>query len=87
MAKFEWTTSFGYADRETGIAANQDTTYRVASISKVVTSMIVMTLWDKGIVDIDTDISSYLGFTVRNPYYPDIPITLEKFDDPYIQYK
>lgn len=73
----EWTTSLGYSDREEGIAANSDTTYRIASISKTITSMIVMTLWDKGIVDIDRDISSFLGFTVRNPYYPDIPITLE----------
>lgn len=72
----EWTASFGYADRERKIAAGSETTYRVASISKTVTSMVVMKLWDKGIVDIDKDISSYLKFTVRNPYYPDIPITL-----------
>lgn len=73
----EWTTSFGYADRENGIAAGRDTAYRVASISKTITSMIVMTLWDKGIVDLDRDIGNYLGFTVRNPHYQDIPVTLE----------
>lgn len=75
--KIEWTTSLGYADRENGIAAGKDTTYRVASISKTVTSMIVMTLWDKGIVDLNCDISKFLGVTVRNPHYPDVPITLE----------
>jgi len=75
--KVQWTTSFGYADREAGIAATYDTVYRVASISKVVTSMIVMTLWDKGIVELDRDISDYLGFRVRNPHYPHMPITLE----------
>lgn len=75
--RIEWTTSFGCADRENKIAAGCDTTYRVASISKTVTAMIVMKLWDKGIVDIDKDVSSYLGFTVRNPHYPDMPITLE----------
>jgi Beta-lactamase class C and other penicillin binding proteins len=75
-SRVEWSASFGYADMENGIAANRDTTYRVASISKAVTSMIVMTLWDKGIVDIDKDICEFLGFTVKNPYFPGTPITL-----------
>lgn len=73
----EWTTSFGYADKEKGIAAKADTAYRIASVSKTAASMMVMTLWDKGIIELDKDISSYLGFTVRNPYHPDIPVTLK----------
>ena len=34
-----------------------------------------MTLFDQGKLDLDKDISSYLGFKVRNPAYPDKPVT------------
>jgi len=34
-----------------------------------------MTLVDKGLLDLDTDISEYLGYEVRNPRFPDTPIT------------
>ncbi|KPU46284.1 putative penicillin-binding protein PbpX [Oxobacter pfennigii] len=73
----DWTASLGYADKENKIAVTSATAFRVASISKVVTSMLVMSLWDKGIINLNEDISTYLGFKVKNPYYPDEPITLE----------
>lgn len=49
---------------------------RVASISKLVTAITVMRLVDEGRIDLDRDINAYLGFTVRNPAFPDRPITL-----------
>lgn len=74
--KIEWTISYGYSDKEMGIAANTQTVYRIASISKTVTAMALMTLYDKGLVELDSDISSYLEFQVVNPYFPDKHITL-----------
>lgn len=38
--------------------------------------MAAFRLIDDGVLELDTDISEYLGFTVRNPAYPDVPITL-----------
>lgn len=35
-----------------------------------------MRLVEQRIVDLDTDVSTYLGFRLRNPNYPDEPITL-----------
>lgn len=61
------TWSFGGAD--------ENTCFRIASVTKWVTAIGLMTLYDQGKLDLDKDISSYLGFRVRNPAYPDTPIT------------
>lgn len=55
--------------------ANADTLYRIASISKLVTSVAVMRLVEEGKFDLDRDISQYLGYTLRNPHFPNDPIT------------
>jgi CubicO group peptidase (beta-lactamase class C family) len=49
---------------------------RVASISKLVTAMAAMRLVDEGKLDLDRDINGYLGYTIRNPAFPDTPITM-----------
>ena len=48
---------------------------RVASISKMATAMAALSLAKGGDFDLDRDISSYLGWTLRNPAFPDAPIT------------
>ncbi len=48
---------------------------RVASISKLILTMAFMTLVEEGKVDLDADISEYLGFELRNPNFPDRTIT------------
>jgi CubicO group peptidase (beta-lactamase class C family) len=55
--------------------ATPSTKYRVASLSKVVTALGAMQLVEQGKLDLDADISLYLGFSLRNPNYPDRPIT------------
>jgi len=49
---------------------------RVASISKLVVAIAVMRLVEQGKLDLDRDISDYLGWKARNPTFPDAPITL-----------
>ncbi len=58
-----------------GIAADYATLYRMASVSKLVTTIGAMRLVDAGQLDLDADIGQYLGFTVRNPHFADVPIT------------
>lgn len=49
---------------------------RVASISKLVVALAAMRLVEQGKLDLDRDINAYLGWNVRNPAFPDAPITL-----------
>ena len=60
---------------QAGTEADAQTLYRVASISKLVTALGAMRLVDAGRLDLDADISHYLGFQVRNPSYPQVAIT------------
>ena len=54
---------------------SEKTCFRIASVTKWVTAIGLMTLYDSGKLDLDKDISSYLGFKVRNPAFPDTSIT------------
>lgn len=49
--------------------------FRVASISKMVTALGFMQLEASGLVRLDEDVSAYLGAPLRHPAFPDIPIT------------
>jgi CubicO group peptidase (beta-lactamase class C family) len=52
------------------------TLYRIASISKLITTIGVMRLVEEGRLDLDAEVSTYLGFPLRNPHFPADVITL-----------
>ncbi|HEV7270102.1 serine hydrolase domain-containing protein [Pseudoxanthomonas sp.] len=66
----------GLADLATGRQVTADDPVRVASISKLVTAIGVMRLVEAGTLDLEADVSTYLGWTLRHPRHPDTPITL-----------
>jgi len=70
-----WSKGYGYADIKTKNEATNKTIYMLASISKTFAATAIMQLWEKGFLDLDDDVNDYLPFSVRNPNYPDIPIT------------
>ncbi len=57
------------------LQSDQNTLYRMASVSKLVTTIAAMQLVDAGKLDLDADIGQYLGYTVRNPHFAQMPIT------------
>lgn len=61
---------FGYADKETGIAVEQDTVMEWGSATKMLVWVSVMQLWEQGLIDFDTDIREYLpdGFLTNIKY-------------------
>jgi CubicO group peptidase (beta-lactamase class C family) len=69
-----WTQ--GLADRSTGRAVTADDPVRIASVSKLVVALGVMRLVETGTLDLDRDVSAWLGWQVRNPAFPDDAITL-----------
>jgi CubicO group peptidase (beta-lactamase class C family) len=66
----------GLADRARGRALTIDSPVRIASISKLAVALGVMRLVEQGRLDLDRDVSDYLGWSLRNPAFPDRPITL-----------
>jgi CubicO group peptidase (beta-lactamase class C family) len=71
-----WSNSYGLADIKHNVPMSRDGIMNIGSISKTFTATAAMQLWEKGLLDLDVDVSEYLGFKVRNPKYPDKPITI-----------
>ena len=69
-------SAHGLADHATGRRVTADDPVRVASISKLVVALGVMRLVEAGTLDLDRDVGTVLGSPVRNPAFPDVPITL-----------
>ncbi|OMG40038.1 serine hydrolase [Actinomyces naeslundii] len=74
-------TTRGYGWADTGASGGQPVAvdpqkslFRVASISKIPTSIAVMQLVEQGKVDLDADISAYLDFEIERRF--DEPLTL-----------
>ncbi|MEO7654104.1 MAG: serine hydrolase [Sphingomicrobium sp.] len=72
------TFAAGLADPKAGRAITPDDPARVASVSKLVVAIGVMQLVEAAKLDLDTDVSTYLGWRLRNPAFPDRPISLRQ---------
>jgi serine beta-lactamase-like protein LACTB, mitochondrial len=55
----EWAAGFGSADLENFVPATSRTLYRLASISKSITAVAAMQLWQQGKLDLDAPIQKY----------------------------
>ncbi|MBE6224519.1 MAG: beta-lactamase family protein [Bacteroidales bacterium] len=74
--KIVYNESFGYKNLETKEPLGNTDVMRIASISKSFTATSLLQLVDKGIISLDDDVSDLIGFRIRNPHHPDVPITL-----------
>ena len=71
-----WSEGFGYADKENGVEATPETVYMVASVSKLFTASAIMQLADKGEIDIDQPVQTYVPEFSINSRFPEAgPIT------------
>lgn len=67
---------YGVQQKTTGVPVTEKSYFRCASVTKLVTGIGLMKMMDDGMLKPDEDISTYLGYAVGNPRYPDTPITL-----------
>ncbi len=71
-----YSRQFGRRHFDPDQPADAATLYRIASISKLVTTIGALRLVDEGKLALDADIGDYLGYPVRNPHFSDVPVTL-----------
>lgn len=69
--------AFGYRDLASGEPLEIDDIFRIASISKSFSGVSIMQLVEAGKIRLEDDVNQYLGFSLRNPRHPDIPITVK----------
>jgi CubicO group peptidase (beta-lactamase class C family) len=74
--KIVYKHNFGMQNREQNIPLNDRSIFRIASVSKSFSAVTIMQLMESGKLSLDDDFSKLVGFTVRNPNYPDKVITL-----------
>lgn len=67
---------YGEQQKTTHVPVTENTYFKCASVTKLVTGIGLMKMMDEGILAPDEDISTYLGYTVRNRRFMDKPITL-----------
>ena len=73
-----WSKAYGYADIENNIPMTINSLMNIASISKTITATAVLQLWEKGVIKLNSDINEYLPISIRNPKFPDEPITIQQ---------
>jgi CubicO group peptidase (beta-lactamase class C family) len=76
--KLVWTKSYGYADTEKKAPANRDTVYRIGSITKQFTALMLLQLVEQGKVHLSDPVEKYLPEVkkLQNPFAGAPPITL-----------
>ncbi len=72
-----WTEGFGYAIKSAKKEADENTVYRIGSVSKLFTATAIMQLVEDGKIDLDKAIDAYIpGFKVQSHFENPGPITV-----------
>lgn len=74
--KVIWKKAYGWSDLTEKIRMGTDSIFKIYSISKALFSTAFMKLYEDGLIELDEDISKYLGFKIRNPKFPKKAITI-----------
>ncbi len=69
-----WAKGFGFADLENKLPARAESMYRLASVSKPMTAAAVLQLAEKGKINLDAEVQTYV------PYFPkkNFPVTVRQ---------
>ena len=73
-----WMKSYGYAvldEPGPRRRMRNDSILFSASVAKILVTVAVLQQVEKGLLALDDDINKYVPFSVRNPSWPDVPIT------------
>jgi len=65
--EYEWGDGFGFADVENNVPASEHTLFRLGSISKPLTAVAAMELWEQGKIDLDAPVQKYCPAFPQKP--------------------
>ncbi|NHQ90404.1 serine hydrolase domain-containing protein [Janthinobacterium lividum] len=70
----EWVKGYGYADLENRVPATARSSYRLASVTKPMTAVAILQLVERGKIDLDAPVQTYV------PYFPvkPFPVTVRQ---------
>lgn len=71
---FFWAQGFGWADVENEVPAKPESAYRLASITKTITALAILLLYEEGKIDLDAEVQNYVPSFPRKPW----PITIRQ---------
>lgn len=72
-----WAEAFGSIDKAAGTAASTDTLFCIGSCSKVLATIAVMVLVDRGLARLDEPLVTYLpGFRMASPGYTQVTVRM-----------
>jgi len=57
--EYQWGEGFGFADLENNVPASERTLFRLGSISKPLTAVGALQLWERGKIDLDAPVQKY----------------------------
>jgi CubicO group peptidase (beta-lactamase class C family) len=73
--KIFWEGYYGWANLEEKIPLTKENIFHLASLSKVFTATALIQLYERGKLKLDDDINNYIKFKIRNPHFPEKPVT------------
>jgi CubicO group peptidase (beta-lactamase class C family) len=73
-----WRGAFGYANIAENRPVTDSTLFMLASVSKTVTGLALLQLWESGRLGLDDNINDYLPTPIVNPNFPDSTITFRR---------
>jgi CubicO group peptidase (beta-lactamase class C family) len=71
---FTWAEGFGYADLENKTPAKAESAYRLASITKSMTAVGLLRLYEQGKINLDAELQTYVPYFPKKKY----PITIRQ---------
>src|SRR5262245_2716650 len=71
---FTWSEGFGYADLENKTPAKAESAYRLASITKSMTAVGLLRLYEQGKINLDAELHTYVPYFPKKKY----PITIRQ---------
>jgi CubicO group peptidase (beta-lactamase class C family) len=69
---FFWSNSYGFADLENKLPAQGESSYRLASVTKPMTAAAILLLAEKGKIDLDAEVQTYVPYFPKRKWSPTV---------------